>query len=194
MRRDASVRFGTSGLTLLEVALALALGAVIFATLGRVLVTSTDSLDQVNAGAQFVNDLKACLEAVGEDVRRSNEAQITVDKTPATFDVLTLRVRGEDSGSPAYGAEDETGTFHTGWSIRYTISSGDLVRQVRDGAGDLRVERLVAQHADGLFSGSKGFEVTKSGPLVNARLRVLRVLKGGNEYRRQADSSFLARN
>mgnify|MGYP005834884893 CR=1 FL=1 len=187
-------RTGTAGLTLLEVVLALTLGAVIFATLGRVLVTSTDSLDQVNAGVQFVSDLKACLDAVGEDIRRSNEAQISVDKSPAAFDIFTLRVRGEDGGSPAYGAEDETGTFRPDWSIRYTVSSGDLVRQIRDGGGDVVAERLVAQHVDGVFEGSKAFEVTQSGALCNVRLRVLRVLKGGNEYRRQADSSFLARN
>ncbi len=182
------------GFTLLEMALAITLGVIIFATLGRVVLTSTDSLDEINMDSQVIAELKSGLELVGSDLRRSGESQITLDRSSADFDVMTVRVQSLSGGSPAYGAEDESGVFHAGWSLRYTVDSGDLVREIRDGSNSLVSRRIVCRHVDRLFSSEKGFEVTKSGPIYNVKLRVRRTLKGGNDWRRQVDSSFLARN
>lgn len=187
-RRDA-------GYSLLEVAVAAGLGATLLTVLGNILVSSTASMDYMVKDAITLGDIKETVNTVTSELQNSQKTTITI--VPSTnYDTLTLRVYCDPPGvtPPSYGAEDQNGTFNTGWSIRYRVTAPNLLREVLDGGGTIRWSMIVAEDVDTLSGGLKGFSVVKNGNLYSVNLRINKTFDDQNYYRKSMGSTVFVKN
>jgi prepilin-type N-terminal cleavage/methylation domain-containing protein len=181
------------GFTLLELAVALAVGALLSVILGTVLLRGTNCINSIVTDAVAVEDMKDVVSTVISDLRRSSTTLITIDTSNANWDSMVLQVAG---GSPSakYGAEDETGTFHPNWSIRYGVSGTDLLQETLNPGMAVKASRILSRNVDGLRSGVKGFRVTQNGPLYNVTLRLNKTTQDGSTYQKSMGSTVLVKN
>jgi len=181
------------GFTLLELSIALAIGITLLAVLGNVLISSTNSLDYIMQDTVVLGDIKDVVNGLREELRSSTTGLITIDTSNADYDVLTFKVSSGGT-SPSYGAVDINGNFQNGWSIRYTVSSSNLVRNVLDGGGTVQSSSIVVEDVDTRFSGQKGFWVTKTGSLYNVNIRINKTFRDSNSARKGMGSTVFVPN
>jgi len=190
--RDSSRRPPRDGFSLLELAIAVALGTTLLAVLGRVLVNTTGSIDYIVKDLVTVQDIKDTVSGIGDELRRSSAATITVT-TGSLSDTLTLRVSSGTGASSTYGAEDQSGTFQTGWSIRYRAVGTDLVRDVLNTGGTVVSSGIVAQHVSNQV-GTKALSVVQNGPLYTVNLQIFKSFDDGKTYSKGMQTTVFVKN
>ena len=191
----AARRGRQAGVTLIELAIALALGTVLMGVLGSVLVGTTNSLDYILKDAVSVEDIDDVVNGVRDDLRKTETGKITI-QTGSINDTLIFQERTdpEDDGTYAYGVEDNSGIFQQGWSARYTVVGTDLVRQLLNTAGAVQSEGVVAQRVDVTAGGQKGFSVIKNGSLYTVLLTVNKAFDDQKTYSKTMQSTVLVQN
>ena len=191
----AARRGQEAGVTLIEVAIALALGTVLMGVLGSVLVGTTNSLDYILKDAVSVEDMDDVVNGVRDDLRKTEIGKITI-QTGSINDTLIFQERTdpEDDGTYIYGAEDNSGIFQQDWSVRYTVVGTDLVRQLLNAAGAVQSSGAVAQRVDVTAGGQKGFSVIKNGSLYTVLLTVNKAFDDQKTYSKTMQSTVLVQN
>ena len=186
---------GDAGYSLIEVAIAAGLGATLLTVLGNILISTTSSMDYMVKDTITLEDIKETVNTVTSELQNSQKTSITI-VPGANYDTITLQVYRDPPGvtPPSYGAEDQYGTFNTGWSIRYRVTAPNLMREVLDGGGTIRWSMNVAEDVDTSFSGQKGFAVVKNGNLYSVNLRINKTFDDQKFYRKSMGSTVFVKN
>ena len=184
-----------AGYSLLEVGIAVGLGATLLTVLGNILISTTDSMDYMVKDSITLEDIKETVNTVTSELQSSQKTSITII-SGANYDTITLQVYRDPPGAtpPSYGAEDQSGAFNTGWSIRYRVTAPNLLREVLDGGGTVRWSMIVAEDVDTAFGGQKGFAVVKNGNLYSVNLRIQKTFEDQNYYRKSMGSTVFVKN
>jgi len=183
------------GLTLIEVAVAMTLGAIVMVILGNILSSTTDSVDSIVVGSVGDQDLKKSLNRFLDEVQRSSTSRLDIDSSDPDHDVITLQTPSNVGGTVSWGAVDATGIWREDWSARYLVEDGRLVRKaLNTGLYPVGSDEPFARGVDGLRDGRKGFLVTRNGTVINAAIRVVRSYRSGVDSVKEFDSSVMVRN
>ncbi len=183
------------GFTLLEVAVALAILAIIAVAFGQVVISSTNSMDYLVADNTIDQEIKRGLTMVLNELRQSSNAVITLDTSNSNFDIVTFQTPNTYGGSIDWGAADSTGTWNANWSVRYTVANGQLVRRALNALNNqFGSDEVLVRSLDSANGTVKGFQVTQNGPVVNVLIRVRKTTFDGKAYEKQMSTSIYLKN
>lgn len=173
-----------AGFTLVEVSVSVAVGALCMLVLGQALSSAAGSSESIVRQAEMLNGVQRCLEELRGELRCSSSDLAEISSSSGN-DVLVLKTSGNFSDSFRWGARDQRGVWQAGWSARFRVVDGQLVREALDISGAVRGEpRLLSRGVATGGAGEKGFSVEKSGSLFNVELRLKRNLRDGTELHR----------
>ena len=178
-----------AGFTLVEVSVAVAVGALCMMVLGQALSSAAGSSESIVRQAEMLNGVQRCMEDLRKELRCASADLAEISGSDGN-DVLVLKTSGSFSDGFRWGACDETGVWQAGWSARFRVVDGHLVREALDIAGRVRGEpRLLVRGVAAEGNDEKGFSVEKTGSLFNVELRLLRRFRNGTELRRVFSTS-----
>jgi prepilin-type N-terminal cleavage/methylation domain-containing protein len=180
------------GFTLLELVVAVSLGATLFAILGNVMIGTTRSVDYIVTDMVTVQDIRDGVTGIGGELRRSAATSITI-VSGSQNDTLTLQVSAANGSGSTMGAEDQSGNFNTGWFIRYRVVGTDLIREVLNAGGLPASSHIIARHVSDQ-GGVKGLAVTQNGALYTVRIQINTEFDDGNDYTKDMQSTVFVRN
>ncbi|MCA8960030.1 MAG: prepilin-type N-terminal cleavage/methylation domain-containing protein [Planctomycetes bacterium] len=172
------------GYTLIEVTIALAIGTLIFLTIGALTKASADSMDYLSRTHRVDRDLRRSLDWICEELKTASLAGIALDQSDADHD--SIEYQTEQGGS--WGYPNKLGVFQPNWSARLVVNGADLVLQRLNPGGAQQSTKILCRHVDVAFddgtSTTKGFAVDINGELVTLQLRVHERFDDGRDYRR----------
>ena len=185
----------SAGFTLLETMIALGVAVVGLAIVGNILVSSVGAVDQIMVDTSVEQDLKRGVSRLLRELGTSSTATIAIDTSNSSYDMATFQTPGTYSGSVTWGAIDTAGVWQSGWTVRYTVSSGTLVRRVLNGSGtQVGADETLVRTVDAVSGGVKGFRVTPNGPLYNVSVRVRKTFRDSKDYTKDFTSTVLVKN
>lgn len=170
----------SAGFTLLESSVALSIFAVVGYGLAVAVDVSKDSQETVLRGVDENRTLRTAVKSLVDEMRVSADAQVSVTALQDGNSRVRFMVPIVVAGAPAWGVYDRrigsdfVSQNQAGWFVQYTVRNAvgvdggvdrELVRQVLDGALEVRREDVIA---DGLRSGNDvppGFRVAMNGDL-----------------------------
>lgn len=174
-------RDGHEGFTLVELAVALLVTAVVGTALMSLVDVSRKGARTVYTETAAGKALRAAAEGVARDLRQASQSQLSITTLSDQNHEVTLRQPvSVAAGVVSWGVydpvlgPDKAARTKPGWSLRYTVrtvllDSGiidrRLVRQILDSAGTVRHERLILRHLQPGFAAQPGFRITQSGVL-----------------------------
>jgi len=178
------------GFTLVELSIAVAIGALLILAVGAIAQGTGSSMDYLSRSHRVDRDLQKSLAAMTADLKHASLSGLVIDQSDPDHDMVTLQVPDPAvSGSLTWGYPDESGTFQIGWSGVYFVRDGDLVlRRVNYVGLEQGPDRVLCQNVDVAFPESnpeKGFTVIQNDELIALELRVHETFKDGRDYRRQ---------
>jgi prepilin-type N-terminal cleavage/methylation domain-containing protein len=178
--RSAQCR-GDQGFTLVEMAVAMSVGVLCLLVLGQALSTAAGSSDSILKQAEMLTDVQRGIERLRRELQSASPDLVEVSTHADGNDVLVLKTAGPYTGAVRWGAHDQSGEWMAGWSSRFRVTGGQLVREVVDLSGSPRGEPLsLARGVMSAVPGEKGFSVQRSGSLFTIDLRVRREFRDGN--------------
>ena len=178
-----------AGFTLVEVSVAVAVGALCMLVLGQALSSAAGSSESIVRQAEMLNGVQRCMEDLRKELRCASADLAEISSSDGN-DVLVLKTSGSFSDGLRWGACDEEGVWQAGWSARFRVVDSHLVREALDIAGRVRGEpRLLVRGVEAEGDDEKGFSVEKAGSLFNVELRLLRSFRNGTELRRVFSTS-----
>lgn len=193
--RDRRPIHRAQGFTLIEVAVALAILAIIAVVFGEVVISSTTSMDYLVTDNTSDMEIKRSLNTILNELRLSSNAVITLDTSDANFDTITFQTPDAYGSSVDWGASDSTGAWNANWSVRYTVANGRLVRRVLNALNNqVGSDEILARGIDSANGAVKGFQVTQNGPVVNVLIRVRKTPFDGKAYEKQMSTSIFLKN
>jgi len=192
---SAQLAFRRGGFTLLETAMALAIASILMVVLGNILISSTNSVDTILVDSVTDQEIKKGLNRFLDEAQTSSTSVLTVDTTGADHDAVTLQTPGPYTGTVSWGATDTAAVWQTGWSVRYLVVGGQLVRRVLNGSGtQVGADELLVRFVDNVSGGQKGFRVAVTGPVVNAVVRIRKTFRDNKSYTKEMGSSAILKN
>ncbi len=178
-----------AGFTLVEVSVAVAVGALCMLVLGQALSSAAGSSESIVRQAEMLNGVQRCMEDLRKELRCASADLAEISSSDGN-DVLVLKTSGSFSDGLRWGACDEAGVWQAGWSARFRVVDNHLVREALDIAGRVRGDpRLLVRGVEAEGDDEKGFSVEKTGSLFNVELRLLRSFRNGTELRRVFSTS-----
>ena len=178
-----------AGFTLMEVSVAVAVGVLCMLVLGQALSSAAGSSESIVRQAEMLNGVQRCMANLRKELRCASADLAEISSSDGN-DVLVLKTSGSFADGFRWGACDETGVWQAGWSARFRVVDGHLVREALDISGRVRGEpRLLVRGVAAEGGGEKGFSVEKTGSLFNVELRLLRSFRNGTELRRVFSTS-----
>lgn len=186
------------GFTLLEMAVACAVSAILLVALGTLFIQSANSLDYLTNSAQAEITMRRAIDGMTSDLRQAIADTSGVPPYPeaitvtsgASYDSLTLtRARGGDP------IEDPVGNIET---VTYTVDAdrtlAKTVTWFEGGMLHTRGPLVIARNMDGPTAGTKGFSITRTAgtDLYTISMRV--GLKGSGSCTRSFATSVEARS
>jgi prepilin-type N-terminal cleavage/methylation domain-containing protein len=186
---------GSSGFTMIEMATALSIAAIVMVIVGNILISSTHSVDYVMTDTTADQEMKRGISRLLGDLRTASPSVVTIATSDADHDSIAFQTPGTYDGSVTWGAKAPNGAWQAGWSLRYTVVAGTLVRRVLD-AGGVQVgsDELLVRGVDRRTSGRKGFALAINGPLVTATVRTRKTFRDSNDYSKEFSSSVFLEN
>lgn len=174
-------RDGRSGFTLVELAVALLVTAVVGTAIVSLVDVSRKGARTVHSETAAGRALRAAAEQVARDLRQTSQPQLTITTLADQNHEITLRQPvSVTAGVVSWGVydpvlgPDTAARTKPGWSLRYTVRTvlldggvvdRQLVRQILDTAGKVRHERPILRHLEQGFAADPGFRVEQSGVL-----------------------------
>ncbi len=181
-----------AGLTLVELSVAVATGAILVVTVGSVLLTSTRAADVIMKESS-ARKVEVTLRRITENLRRSGNSRVTIGADPSLNSILTLQVLSSADGV-SWGAERIDGTFVDGWSTSYRRSGSDLVQQTLDDAGAVVEQLVVAVGVQDPGGGGRGFDVRVVNSVYEVTINVTRTLGTAASLELSLGASVFVRN
>ena len=180
-----------AGLTLIELVVAVATGAILVVMVGSVLLASTRAADSIvkESSARKVN---VTLRRITESLRRSAKSRITVAVDGDLNSILTLQVLSSADGV-SWGAERIDGSFVDDWSTAYRRSGNDLIRQTVDDTGAVVEQLVVAVGVQDPSGGGPGFGVTVINSVYAVTINVHRTVGTTESLERSLSASVFVR-
>lgn len=183
------------GFTLMEVVVALGVASVVLLILGNILLSSTSSIDSVITGSTADQEMKKGLGRLLGELQGSSPTVVSISTADPDHDAITFQTPGSYNGGVNWGATESNGTWQAGWSTRYLVASGNLVRRVLDGSGNqIGPDELLVRRLDASTGGVKGFRMTRNGALVTATVRTRKGLRDSHEIQKEFTSSMFLKN
>jgi len=172
------------GLTLIELTLALTIFSVLGYSLMSALTLSNNSRAAVESMVEESEQLRSGARALTADLRISSEAHVAIAELADGNHELSLQlpitVGGELGwGVPARALETAGEADHEGWTVRYTVivdadaeqgMQRSLVRQIVDGAAEVKKADVLVQGLTKGSDASPGFKVELSGDVWEVTL------------------------
>ena len=179
----------SSGVTLLEMMIALAIAFIVLAavlTLSRLTQKAWNTVEN-DCSANF--DLRRAAERIADELRQSTTTMIVVDHSGTDADMVTFMVPISDvAGVISWGADG-----NAGWSIRYVVENGQLIRRNLTGGMVSAGDQVLATNVDAALAGVKGFSVNVNTGMADIYVRAV-VQSNGETWRKTANTSVLFRN
>lgn len=169
-----------SGFTLLEVAISLAIFAVLGVSLATSVEMANGSQRTVYSVAAESRALRESSTRLTDELRTSTDAEITVTTLADSNSQVEFRVPVESGGNLLWGVYDKRlgATYDAqnkvGWRLRYTVrrvTTGpgvierQLVRQILNTASTVWAEDVIAEGLPDGTGATPGFRVVKSGDM-----------------------------
>ena len=179
-----------SGMTLLEVMIALAVGMVVVGVTLKMLCSTQQAWDTVSKDATANFDLRRALERVADELRQSSAEHITIDHSGVDADTVTFQVPVSKAHDVVlWGAEG-----NSGWFLQFVVEDGQLLRRVCNESMNIAgMDLVLVTNIDAQLGGEKGFWVNLDDAMVNIGVRVA-VQGSGETWRKEARTSVLVRN
>ncbi len=180
-----------AGFTLVEMAVAMSVGVLCLLVLGQALSTAAGSSDSILKQAEMLTDVQRGVERLRRELQSASPDLVEVSTHRDGNDVLVLKTGGPFNGAVRWGAHDQAGEWRAGWSSRFRVTAGQLVREVIDLSGSVRGEPLsLARGVVPAEPGRKGFSVQRSGSLFTIDLRVRREFRDGKVLERNFSTAI----
>ncbi|UCB56564.1 MAG: prepilin-type N-terminal cleavage/methylation domain-containing protein [Candidatus Omnitrophota bacterium] len=130
-----------AGLTLVEVMVVIFTFAVVLGAIYGVLTAGRQSWFTNTAEVELQQEVRRAMDWMSRELRRSGSSQVNI----APDGSLTLQVAINDN--PDWGAEG-----NAGWYIKYSLSNGEVLREVFDGADveQVNLERALTNNVSAL--------------------------------------------
>lgn len=175
---------GRSGLTLIELTVAMTIFAVLGYSLMSALSLSNNSRAAVEDMVEENEELRAGAGAVTDDLRLSSDARVDIaelaDENHEVTIQLPIVIGGAlDWGVPAHEVGAPGATDHQDWVVRYTVATGTdehgevertLVRQLVDSAGEVQKQEELVHGLTKGSDASPGFRLEKTGEVWEVTL------------------------
>ena len=189
-RRRFAARGGASGMTLLELMIALAIAMILVGVVLRMVGSTQQAWDTVSNNADANFDLRRAAERVADELRQSSTAHIVVEDTSVDADTVTFQVPvAKAQDVVLWGAEG-----NSGWFLQFVVQDGKLIRRIYDGSMTIAaMDQVLVNHIDSNLGSEKGFHVTVDGGMVDIVVRAA-VQSGSETWRKEARTSVLVRN
>lgn len=180
-----------AGFTLVEMSVAMGVGVLCLLVLGQALSTAAGSSDSIIKQAEMLTDAQRGLEHLRRELQSASSDLVEVTTQADGNDVVVLKTGGPFTGAVRWGAHDRAGEWRAGWSSRFRIVEGHLVREALDLSGSARGEaQSLARGIAPSVPGRKGFAVQKNGSLFVIDLRVRREFRDGNRLERHFSTAI----
>ncbi len=187
---SARTRSCSSGMTLIEMTIALAISLLVLGVVLKMTGSSQKVWDTVSkdSGANF--DLRRAAERIADDMRQSSIGHIVIEETSVDADTVTFQVPvAKAQDVVLWGAEG-----NSGWFVQFVVEDGRLLRRVCDDTMTVAaMDQVLVTCLDSNLGGQKGFWVTLDGAMVTIGIRAA-VTSCGETWRKQARTSVLLRN
>ncbi|MCH2367772.1 MAG: hypothetical protein MK554_11235 [Planctomycetes bacterium] len=178
-------RQSEAGFSLLEVSVAVAVGVLCVLTLGQALSGAAGSSESIVRQADLNAQVHRSFGALRRELRSSNPDLAEISTHADGNDILVLKTCGPYSEVFRWGACDNSGEWRAGWSARFRVVEGQLVREALDLSGAVRGEpRPLARGVPLRELDEKGFSVEKDGSLFTISISMRRTFRDGSELRR----------
>ena len=188
-------RQAEAGFTILEISIAVAVGVLCVLTLGQALSSAAGSSESIVRQSELIGEAQRSFIALRRDLRSSNPDLVEISTQADGNDILVLKTCGSYSEAFRWGACDNSGEWRAGWSARFRVVEGQLVREAVDLSGAVRGDaRLLARGVPPRVLEEKGFSVEKDGSLFTIRLRMRRTFRDGNEMTRVFSTAIKSLN
>ena len=186
-------RQSRAGFTLLEVSIAVAVGGLFVLTLGQALASAAGSSESIVRQADLNAQVHRSFGALRRELRSSNPDLAEISTHADGNDILVLKTCGPYSEVFRWGACDNSGEWRAGWSVRFRVVEGQLVREALDLSGSVRGEpRSLARGVPPRELDEKGFSVEKDGSLFTIRISMRRTFRDGSELKRVFSTAIKA--
>jgi hypothetical protein len=183
----------TTGVSLLELSIAMGVGITLMAVLGRILIGTTNSLDYIVKDSVSVQDIEDTVTTIRDEIRDSKPSAITIT-TGTDNDTLTFQDSRLVGTTMDYGTEDSSGAWQSAWSVRYRVVGTNLVREVMNSGGASVSSSTVAQSLDTATGAPKGFSVIKNGNLYTVLITINKTFSDQKTYTKTMQGTVLVTN
>jgi len=188
-----TVRKRNAGFTLLEVLVSLTLFSVLGYGVLLALGVGRQSQDTVEELVDEAQAIRGASNAILDDLRATNAAHLSIDVLPDGNHSVRMQASIEVGGAITWGVhERELGPTpaeqdQAGWFVRYlvvdtSIAGGavekQLVRQVLDAGGELRLTRTLARGLRAGGGDAPGFRLVQQGAVWEVTLSTAGVHAG----------------
>ena len=178
-------RQSEAGFSLLEVCVAVAVGVLCVLTLVQALSGAAGSSESIVRQSDLIGEAQRSFIALRRDLRSSNPDLAEISTHADGNYILVLKTCGPYSEVFRSGACDNSGEWRAGWSARFRVVEGQLVREALDLSGAVRGEpRPLARGVPLRELDEKGFSVEKDGSLFTISISMRRTFRDGSELRR----------
>lgn len=184
-------RRSEAGFTLVEMSVAMGVGVLCLLVLGQALKTAAGASDSIIKQAEMLADVQRGFERLRWELQSASLDLVEVTTHADGNDVLVLKTSGPFSEAIRWGAHDANGEWRAGWSARFRVVDGHLVREVLDYSGSARGDaQSLARGIAPPALEQKGFAVEKNGSLFTIGLRVRRQFRDGNLLERHFSTAI----
>ncbi len=187
----------TSGFTIIELVIAVAVFALILVGVGTLFQGTSEATDYLTRSTEMDRSIQQALHEMTQDLKSAPMSMTTIDSTDPDHDSVVVQIPNPDALDVSdWGYYDEFNVFRTDWACQYLVDGSDLVRRRLDGSfGAVGPDQLICSGVDTTFdSGSgpeRGFEIAPVGSLLNFSLRIVETTSDGTVYRRSAITTIL---
>ena len=184
-----------AGFTLIELLMAMVIAAVLMVVVGNILISSTRSVDSMVVDSVSDQEIRQSLNRMLDELQMTSASRLAINSLATSHDTITFQTPSSYAGSVSWGAADTAGDWKAGWTVRYTVVAGQLVRQILNPSGEpVGADAVLARGVDGLSGGTKGFRVGLVGPVASVALRVRKQFRDGKVYTKEFSSSVYLKN
>jgi prepilin-type N-terminal cleavage/methylation domain-containing protein len=185
-----------TGLTMIELMIAVTIASVLMVILGNIIISTTHSVDTLTVDTVSDQELKRSMGRLIGELQTVSPTALSINSADANNDAVILQTPGPyTSGTVNWGAVDTQGTWRDDWTAQYLVVDHRLIRRVfNDSGNQIGNDELLARDLDLRSGVNKGFSVSRTGNVVKVSLRVHKTFRDSKDYRKSYESSVLLRN
>jgi len=184
---------GVSGMTLIEVSMAVAVLTALTIAVGALTQTAARATNTSMRTQQVDEGLTRALDQLAHDVGSASRSGTVIDSSGSSHDRVSLQLSSAELAGTGqeWGYRDANAVFQTDWLCTYSVENSNLVMTVTDAFDHLEYQRTLCAEVDDFDGESKGFLLTRVNDLVIITLRTRGSYSDGGQRTRTVSTTVL---